>query len=187
MVFDLFYTPIHYEQDNRVGGVLCTVLDITRAVASREELAASRQRFAAAVKATHGVLWTNDPEGRMTEDQRGWAELTGQSREEYRGHGWLQAVHPDDRAGSLESWQRAVDTKSTYTWEHRVRRHDGVWRNFAIRATPSLNAQGEIQEWVGVHTDITEQRRAEEELRQRAMIWNARSAIVSAPKSSCDS
>lgn len=168
VVFDLFYTPIHCEQDNRVGGVLCTVLDITRAVASREELAASRQRFAAAVKATHGVLWTNDPEGRMTEDQRGWAALTGQTREEYRGHGWLQAVHPDDQAGSLESWQRAVDTRSTYTWEHRVRRHDGVWRNFAIRATPSLNDQGEIQEWVGVHTDITEQRHAEEQLRQRA-------------------
>lgn len=168
VVLDLFYTPIHFGDDNRVGGVLCTVLEITQAVAARDALAASRQRFAAAVEATHGVLWTNDPDGRMVGEQRGWAALTGQTPEKYQDHGWVQAVHPEDRAGSLASWRRAVAAKSLYVWEHRVRRHDGVWRNFAIRAMPSLDDRGAVREWVGVHTDITEQRQAEAALRDRA-------------------
>lgn len=52
-------------------------------------------------------------------------------------------------------------------FEHRVRRHDGAWRTFAIRAVPLLDADsGEVVEWVGVHSDITEQRLAEARLRE---------------------
>ncbi|WP_232628393.1 MHYT domain-containing protein [Methylobacterium sp. Leaf118] len=130
------------------------------------ELRASEERFRAAVQAVRGVLWTNDPQGRMTGEQPGWAALTGQSRAEYEGYGWANAVHPDDRAASVEAWNRTVAARSTFVHEHRVRARDGTWRHFAIRAVPVLEAQGAIREWVGVHTDITEQREAEGELRE---------------------
>jgi PAS domain-containing protein len=47
-----------------------------------------------------------------------------------------------------------------FVFEHRVRCRDGQYRLFSIRAVPVLNADGNIREWVGVHTDITEQREA---------------------------
>ena len=55
-----------------------------------------------------------------------------------------------------------------FVHEHRVRRHDGEWRTFAIRAFPILSDAGEITEWVGVHTDISHQRAAEMALREHA-------------------
>ncbi|HEY0713184.1 MAG TPA: ATP-binding protein, partial [Polyangia bacterium] len=64
-----------------------------------------------------------------------------------------------------------------FTWEHRVRRQDGLFRTFAVRAVPVFNEVGEIREWVGVHTDITERKRAEERLRFLAEV----STLLAAP------
>lgn len=125
-----------------------------------------QDRFKAAVNAVRGVLWTNDAEGRMSGDQPGWGMLTGQTRDEFRGYGWADAVHPEDREASVEAWNAAVAERRTFIFEHRVRRHDGVWRTFAIRAVPVIDVDGTIREWVGVHTDITEQRDAEAELKE---------------------
>ena len=130
------------------------------------ELRASEERFRAAVRAVRGVLWTNDPQGRMAGEQPGWAALTGQTRAEYEGSGWADAVHPDDRQASIDAWNRTVAERRTFVHEHRVRAKDGTWRHFAIRAIPVLDGHGTIREWVGVHTDITEQREAEAELRE---------------------
>jgi len=66
----------------------------------------------------------------------------------------------------VDAWRRAVEEKRTFVFEHRVRRHDGVYRTFAIRAVPVIDEGGAIREWVGVHTDITEQREAEAELKE---------------------
>ncbi|MDS9469059.1 PAS domain-containing protein [Paracoccus sp. MBLB3053] len=166
--FEVRYIP-RRDPKGQVVGLYVLMVDVEDRKRAAEDLRRSNQRFAAAVEAIHGVLWTNSPDGRMEGEQAGWASLTGQSYEEYQGYGWASAVHPDDQIGSVESWQRAVETKSTYTWEHRVRSRDGSWRNFAIRAIPTLDQDGSIREWVGVHTDITEQRAAEAQLVERAI------------------
>ncbi len=131
------------------------------------ELRASNERFAAAIRATQGVLWTNDRHGRMTGEQAGWAALTGQTREQYQGHGWAEAIHPEDADATVEAWNAAVAAREIFAFEHRVCRFDGEWRQFSIRAIPILDDQGEVCEWVGVHTDITESRALEEALEQR--------------------
>ncbi len=151
-----------------VDGCYVLIIDIETRKRAELELMVSNNRFRAAVDAVHGVLWTNSPDGKMLGEQAGWAGLTGQSMDEYQGYGWAEAVHPADREGSIDSWNRAVATKSTYVWEHRVRRHDGVYRTFAIRSVPILDESGTITEWVGVHTDITEQRDAEAALKEHS-------------------
>ncbi|WP_459558332.1 hybrid sensor histidine kinase/response regulator [Lacunimicrobium album] len=128
-------------------------------------LTLSEGRFRAAVDAVGGLLWTNSSDGVMQGEQPGWAAFTGQTYDEYQGYGWAKAVHPDDVQPSIESWKKAVAHRSTYIFEHRLLRHDGVYRFFAIRAVPVFNEDGTIREWVGVHVDITEQRDAEQALR----------------------
>ena len=127
----------------------------------------SESRFKAAVGAVQGLLWTNDALGRMMGEQPGWASLTGQSYDEYQGYGWANAVHPDDAQPTVDAWQQAVRQRSTFIFEHRVRRHDGEWRSFAIRAVPVLDQDGAVREWVGVHSDVTEARQAESALREQ--------------------
>ncbi|MCJ2060179.1 ATP-binding protein [Methylobacterium sp. J-048] len=132
----------------------------------QRDLRASEARFRAAVQAVRGVLWTNNAEGRMVGEQPGWSALTGQARAEYEGFGWAEAVHPDDAPATIAAWQANLARQGTFVHEHRVRDVDGSWRHCAIRAVPVRDARGVIREWVGVHTDITEQREAEAELRE---------------------
>lgn len=142
----------------RIDGIFVHVTDVTDLVTARKRVEESEARFRAAVQANSSVLWTNNAQGEMVGEQPGWGALTGQSRHEYEGFGWSGAVHPDDAPGTLEAWNRAVAERRMFVFEHRVRRHDGAWRLFSVRAVPVLEPQGHIREWVGVHNDITDER-----------------------------
>ena len=142
-----------------VGSVL---LATSREIARRQAaLQASEERFKAAVRAVNGVIWTNTEDGRMAGEQRGWAMLTGQTEAEYSGFGWAAAVHPEDRQPTIEAWEAAVRERITFVFEHRVRRPGGEYRLFSIRAVPITRADGSVGEWVGVHSDITDERQAQ--------------------------
>jgi len=128
----------------------------------------SEARFRAAVQAVSGILWTNNAAGEMVGEQPGWATLTGQTFEEYQGYGWAKAAHPEDAQPTVDAWSRAVAERRPFIFEHRIRRHDGAWRYFAIRAIPAFDQEGAVREWVGVHTDVTEQRDTEATLREES-------------------
>jgi two-component system CheB/CheR fusion protein len=147
-------------------GVVLVFRDATAQRTSERSLVESEQRFRAAVDAVQGVLWTNSAEGEMRGEQPGWASLTGQQFDDYQGFGWARAVHPQDAQPTIDAWLDAVRERRPFVFEHRVRRRDGEWRDFSIRAIPLIDADGGVREWVGVHTDITERRRAEAALRE---------------------
>ncbi len=129
---------------------------------SQSALRASEARFRAAVGAVSDILWTTDTGGLMTGEQAGWCAFTGQSREACQDYGWSAAVHPDDADATIIAWEAAVEAGGPFSFEHRVRRHDGAWRLFSINARPVTGPSGAVLEWVGVHADITDARRAEE-------------------------
>lgn len=124
----------------------------------------SQQRFKTAVEVVGDVIWTNNAEGKMEGEQNAWSDFTGQTSAEYQGYGWSEALHPDDRESTIAAWKLAVEEKRKFVFEHRLRRHDGVFRLFAVRAMPLFDDQGNIREWVGVHADITEERESRERL-----------------------
>ncbi len=138
-----------------------TATDIESHRRAEEALRRSEERYRSLIDATAQIVWTNTPEGEMRGDQPGWGAYTGQAQAEYQGYGWAQAVHPDDAQATVAAWNEAVTTRRPFLFEHRVRRHDGVYRSFAIRAVAVLEEDGTIREWVGVHTDVTERRAAE--------------------------
>ncbi|WP_407569560.1 PAS domain S-box protein [Deinococcus altitudinis] len=139
--------------------------DVTASHSMRLEFQRSEERYRALVAATSQYVWTNNPDGRMDGEQPDWAALTGQSRAQYRGYGWAEALHPDDRAYTLRAWEAAVAERSRFETEHRVRTAGGEYRSFSVRAIPLLGAQNELLEWVGLHTDVTPLRTAEAALK----------------------
>jgi PAS domain S-box-containing protein len=153
-----------YSQQGQLIYITGVNIDITEQKLSEERLRQSEQRFSAAVAAVQGILWTNNAIGQMEGPQPGWTSLTGQTFEEYQGYGWASAVHPDDAQPTVDAWNEAVREQRTFVFEHRLKRKDGTWGRFSIRAIPVKQPDGTIREWVGVHTDITDQRTAEESL-----------------------
>jgi PAS domain S-box-containing protein len=130
------------------------------------ERAAQREaaRASAFLQATSLLRWTTDAAGGVVDDSQSWLKFTGMSLDESRGPwGWLEALHPDDRAAARGAWGRAVESKSPYMAEYRVRQQDGAFVWTLARAAPVLDEAGEIVEWVGTNADISERKRVEEE------------------------
>lgn len=81
-------------------------------------------------------------------------------------HQWLERYIPaEDRDAVRAEIARAIRSKSTYLIEHRVNRVDGSTGWALSRAVPMLDEVGEIKEWFGAASDITERKNAEKALR----------------------
>ena len=132
----------------------------------QERLGRSEERYKALVAATAQIVWSTDAEG-LVDDVPGWRALTGQSPEEVRGAGWVDAVHPDDRLPAATAWATAVYARTPFSFDFRVRGRDGLYRWYAVRGVPLLGADGTVHEWVGTSTDVDDTKRAEAELRER--------------------
>ena len=137
----------------------------------------AQQRYKTAVDVVSDIIWTNSAQGQMVGEQRAWGLFTGQTLDEYQGYGWSASVHPEDIQPTIVEWEKAVAGRTKFVCEHRLRRHDGVYRHFAVRALPLFDEHGQLREWVGVHADITEER----EFRNQLMESEGRlSALASA-------
>ncbi|MFA1537864.1 SpoIIE family protein phosphatase [Actinomadura monticuli] len=148
-------------------GVLVTAVDVTEQVAAvrqaeraTEEQKRSRRRFESLVRVNAQTVWVADPAGRIIEPSAGWERMTGQTWEEYRGDGWLTALHPDDRGPAIRAWADARRRARPLQHVYRVRNRDGEYRHVEARSAP-VHERGVVAEWIGSCTDV------EEEYRQR--------------------
>ncbi|HEY3267530.1 MAG TPA: PAS domain S-box protein [Armatimonadota bacterium] len=140
--------------------------DITERRRAEVAIRESEQRYRSVVDLTAQIVYTFDPNG-DTRDLGKWASFTGQTPDDTRHGGWLNAIHPDDRAAvaSATAESRASQTPSSITL--RLRRADGVYRKMEFRGVPIHNPDGSIREWVNTGTDITELDAAAEAVRRR--------------------
>jgi PAS domain S-box-containing protein len=125
--------------------------------AGQRRLRASEERYRSLVNATSDIVWDTKAEGEFVTPQLEWSAFTGQTFDELKGWGWLNAVHPDDQANTARVWSEAVRTGTLYQVEHRLCRRDGVYRHMSVRAVPVREEDGSIREWIGIHRDITAQ------------------------------
>jgi len=138
------------------------------------------------IDALPGLVWTALPEGRLDSGSdsgsrfgidlgidfrvdffnRRWYEYTGLTADEAYGTGWRAAIHPDDLPGLLECWRAMLAAGEPGETEARLRRFDGDYRWFLIRACPFADASGQIVKWYGMNMDIEDRKRSEEALRE---------------------
>ncbi len=126
------------------------------------ELARSKARLEALITASAQIVWTTAPDGNVEEDSPSWRAFTGQTYDEWKGSGWLNAIHPSDRARTLEAWRGAVERRDKYDTEYRLQHVGGDYRWTSARGVPLIDADGNVTEWVGMNEDITDRKRSEE-------------------------
>ncbi len=146
-----------------LGALLFLNAEVTERRRVATEVATSEARFRSLVLANSQIVWTTDPNGQVIGPLPSLQAFTGQSDEDIQGSGWTNALHPDDVALGLDVWARAVQNRSLYEVEYRLRRHDGAYRDFSVRGVAVLNSDGSVREWIGSCTDVTDRRKAEAE------------------------
>jgi PAS domain S-box-containing protein len=90
----------------------------------------------------------------------------GRTLDELKQWGTSDAVHPDDLPAVLASWAHSVQHGTSYEFEHRIRRADGVYRWFQSRGNPLRDVEGRIVRWHNLLTDIDERKQIDEKLRR---------------------
>ena len=115
------------------------------------------------------LVWTALPDGTIDFVNRHWTEYTGLDTRAAQGSGWLVAIDPDDLPRLLERWRSIRASGRSGEMEARIRRFDGGYRAFLMRASPMRDDAGRIVKWCGVATDVDDLRRAEEALRRRQL------------------
>ena len=107
------------------------------------------------------LVWASDADGKALHVNRRWTEYTGASFDESLGDGWARALHPEDAADAIASWTAASATGAMGPERpYRLRRHDGVYRWFAVRAVAVRDENGAIVRWYGTSTDVDDEYRA---------------------------
>jgi PAS domain S-box-containing protein len=152
VVLQLNVDPIEVEGS---AYVLTSARDVTRARSAEAELRAL-------VDNLPELAWTARPDGFIDFYNRRWYEYTGTTFEDMQGWGWQSLHDPNELPRVMESWSRSIATQQPFDQTFPLRRKDGVFRWFLTRVAPMFDAAGKLTRWVGVNTDIDDQRRDQE-------------------------
>jgi PAS domain S-box-containing protein len=127
------------------------------------------------------LICTARPDGAAESVNKCWRDYTGLTLNEAKDHGWVSAVHPEDLEGFAEKWRTIIASGESGNAEARLRRFDGGYRGFLVRAVPHRDGSGSITRWLvrwyatNTVEDISETgaqiRQVEDEL--RAILNNA--------------
>ena len=129
-------------------------------VAERDlEQTAQRYGFVAE-RAPIGIFETAAGGDYMFVNER-WSELSGLSRDEALGRGWLAAVHPEDRARVESLWDERVGATEEHVDAYRLLTSAGAVRWIRCRALPVTKDGAEAAGYIGVLEDVTMQQEAE--------------------------
>ncbi|HAB17397.1 MAG TPA: hypothetical protein DCE44_13210, partial [Verrucomicrobiales bacterium] len=135
---------------------------------SEDVLRESETRFRTFADSAPTMLWVTEPDGSCSYLSRGWYELTGQTEQTGLGYGWLDAIHPDDRAASGELFRAANDKHEPFSLVYRVRRSDGEYRWALDAGRPRFGTTGEFLGYIGSVIDITERKQVEQQLQNHS-------------------
>ena len=112
------------------------------------------------------LSWCNRTDGSNEFLSKSWHEYTGLPPEEAHGWGWQVTFHPEDLPPLMKRWGEMLISGEPGEIEARLRRWDGAYRWFLIRAEPFRDESGTIVRWYGTSTDIEDRKRGEEALRE---------------------
>jgi PAS domain S-box-containing protein len=145
---------------------ITTGADIT-AIKKAEAAARENERhFRLVTESLPQLVWTYGADSLCDYLSPQWVRYTGKSEAEQLGYGWLEQVHPDDRARVAEQWRATSARGENFETEYRVRRHDGGYRWFRGLAVPLHDEAGRVVQWFGSNTDIDDIKEAEQALRE---------------------
>ncbi len=156
--------PTYEELEKRIQ-------DLEKSESERKQvetkLAESEAKYRQLIENTHDIIYSLSPDGIFTYVSPSWTVLLGHPVADIEGHAITEFVHPGDLPNCFAFLQKVVETgQRQESVEYRVQHINGEWRWHTSSAAPTRNSAGRVAGYAGIARDISEQKRAEEALRE---------------------
>lgn len=128
----------------------------------------SEARFRIMVDQAPVMIWMSGVDKLFNFFNKSWLEFTGRTIVQEFGHGWTEAVHPEDVEQCINTYTAAFEARSPFAMEYRLRRFDGEYRWILDKGTPHFASDGIFAGFIGSCIDISDRKQTELALQQRA-------------------
>ena len=132
--------------------------------ASEAALRENERRLQQIVSSIPGLIWLSDAHGATTFWSQQYLDYADAKLDDVLGYGFVDYIHPDDRGPTMEAWAAIITAGSPGEAELRLRRADGVYRWYLVRACPFFDEEGNLTQWFGVNIDIEDRKGAQDAL-----------------------
>src|SRR5450631_256081 len=143
--FQVRALPVRDTTD-RITSWYVLLTDIDDRKRAEDAIRASECDLSSIINTIPMLAWSARPDGLCDFLNQRWLDFTGLSAEQARGSGWGPTIHPDDAKGLLDSWQMALVAGQLADVEVRMRRFDGEYRWFLLRASPLRRSEEHTSE-----------------------------------------
>ena len=145
--------------------VISVIRDVTARKLAEETLRQSEERFRFLAESIPHMVWVTQSDRFGDYHNTRLLDYLGVTREQLRGIGWAETLHPDDQQSAVDAWEVATRHGAEYRMECRMRDgKTGEYRWFHNHALPQRQNDGQVVRWYGTCTDIDERKRAEDAL-----------------------
>jgi len=156
---DFVYQPVRNEA-GAVIGIFIQGTDVTDRLVAERAVHESEEKFRTFAQAMPNQVWSAQSDGELDWFNDRVYEYSGAAQGSLDGQAWGNIIHGDDLQAAAGQWADAVASGTTYEFEFRIRRADGVFRWHIARALPICDNAGSIVRWIGTNTDIEDQKSA---------------------------
>ncbi|MEB3283330.1 MAG: PAS domain S-box protein [Lyngbya sp.] len=155
-----------FDASEQYLGAFAMVTNITKRKQIEEALRESEERFRLMADHAPVLIWIAGNDGMRYFFNQSWLSFTGRTLEQEVGNGWMENIHPKDREGFLQMYQRKFQFREPFSIEYRFKRGDREYRWLLDTGIPQLTKNREFAGYIGSCVDITESKQTREQLRQ---------------------
>ncbi|GGW26303.1 PAS domain S-box protein [Arenibacter certesii] len=155
-----------YNNDGQISGVINTLIDITDQIRGQEKIKESAIRMRAIADNIPNMAWMTHANGSVYWYNKKWQDYTGTTLEEVEGWNWQKVIHPEYLQEVLAKWQQSLKARKEFEMIFPLKGADNGYRQFLTRVLPVYDESGEISNWFGSNTDITEHIEAKKRLEE---------------------
>lgn len=167
--FEIRETIFQREPTGQVRQVIGTAIDVTDRAEAVKALRVSEHRFDSAIRYARQGVWSWDAPMREVFWSTSMFQLFGIDSEKFKPtqEAFFELMHPDDRAGHAEEFQRFLASRTIFECDSRIRHSSGEYRWYRISGDGEFDAQGNLVRMAGTISDIHAERVAQQALADR--------------------
>ncbi|MPR35896.1 CheR family methyltransferase [Salmonirosea aquatica] len=158
------------DTEGKPQGVIGAILDSTADHVLLDKIKESEERFRIIANSAPVKIWMSDQDKRFTYFNSKWLAFTGRTLDQELGDGWLESVHPEDRAQLMADFNAHFDRREPFVLEYRMMRHDGTYRIMQDDGVPRFSDGGVFEGYIGSCVDITDKKQFTDTLEQEVQL-----------------